>query len=84
MFDHLDIRLGDATDLEFDAETFDYALFSYGGIDAIRPEKRRERAFEEIKRVLKPNGIFRIATITRCIRCPHSFSIAIMSSTTIF
>jgi len=58
MFDHLDIRLGDATDLEFDAETFDYALFSYGGIDAIRPEKRRERAFEEIKRVLKPNGIF--------------------------
>lgn len=58
LFGDLDIRLGDATDLGFDADTFDYVLFSYVGLDAIRPEADRIRALEEIHRVLKPRGLF--------------------------
>jgi ubiquinone/menaquinone biosynthesis C-methylase UbiE len=48
----------DATNLkEFDDETFDFALFSYNGLDCISNEDRL-KALSEIYRVLKNGGIF--------------------------
>lgn len=57
-FDDLDVRVGDATDLEFDDGSFEHVLFSWVGIDAIRPAWLRRRALFEIRRVLKPGGVF--------------------------
>jgi ubiquinone/menaquinone biosynthesis C-methylase UbiE len=45
-----------ATDLGFDDETFDYAFFSFNGIDLIVPEARRAQTLREIWRVLRPGG----------------------------
>lgn len=53
----IDYRLMSATDLKFDDASFQYALFSFNGIDCIYPEERRKQALEEIHRVLKPGGI---------------------------
>jgi ubiquinone/menaquinone biosynthesis C-methylase UbiE len=49
---------GDATELGFRDETFDYALFSFNGIDLLYPEDERHAALSEIHRVLNPGGIF--------------------------
>lgn len=48
----------DAASLAFEDETFDYVIFSYNGLDLLRPEKKRHEALQEIYRVLKPGGIF--------------------------
>lgn len=53
----IDYRLMSATDLEFEDASFDYALFSFNGIDCIYPERRRKQALKEIHRCLKPGGI---------------------------
>lgn len=58
LFDDLDIRIGDATSLQFEPETFEYVLFSWGGIDVIHPERNRIRTLREIHRVLEPGGVF--------------------------
>ena len=57
-FPTIDFRIGDACDLQFGDEAFEYALFSFNGIDHIHPERRRIRALREIHRVLKPGGLF--------------------------
>lgn len=49
---------GDATELGFRDETFDYVLFSFNGIDLLYPEDERHEALREIYRVLSPDGIF--------------------------
>ena len=49
---------GDATELGFRTGAFDYALFSFNGIDLLRPAAERRAALREIYRVLKPGGVF--------------------------
>jgi len=58
----IDFRLGNACDLNFDSEIFDYTLFSFNGIDYIYPEKNRLRVLREINRCLKPGGLFVFST----------------------
>ena len=57
-FPNIDFRIGNACDLKFSDEGFDYALFSFNGIDLIYPEKERIKAIKEISRILKDEGIF--------------------------
>ncbi|WP_226481962.1 class I SAM-dependent methyltransferase [Natrinema amylolyticum] len=54
--------VSEAMSLPFDDETFDYVLFSYNGIDHIIPEGKRYMTLLEIRRVLKPEGIFLFST----------------------
>jgi ubiquinone/menaquinone biosynthesis C-methylase UbiE len=59
--DHLggwEFKVCDVRSMEMLAEnSFDFILFAYNGIDYISYDDR-EKAFEEIKRVSKPGGIF--------------------------
>ena len=61
-FPHLDVRVGDAADLRFDDDAFDYVLFSHSGIDYLHPECDRLAALREIRRVLTPGGLFAFST----------------------
>jgi SAM-dependent methyltransferase len=54
----IDFRIMSATSLDFPDSYFDYAIFSFNGIDYIYPESRRFEALKEIYRVLKPGGLF--------------------------
>ncbi len=59
------ILCGDATDMkEFDNETFDFALFSYNGIDSVSHEDRL-KILKETYRVLKKGGIFMFSSHNR-------------------
>lgn len=57
-FPHLQFEVGDATQLGYKDETFDYVVFTNVGLDYIYPEAQRRQALREIYRVLKPGGIF--------------------------
>lgn len=50
--------VADAADLSlFESASFDSVVFSYNGLDYLYPERRRERALAEIRRVLRPGGV---------------------------
>lgn len=66
----IDFRVDDATDLQFESNEFDYALFSHNGIDYIHPEAKRERAFRELRRVLRPGGVLVFSTHNAWYRFP--------------
>lgn len=51
-----DIRIGDATALEFRDQSFDVVVFSFNGIDYVSGPNR-QREYSEINRVLVPEGI---------------------------
>lgn len=57
---NLDIKfvVGDATSLEFSDNTFDGAIFANNGWAQIPGKQYRQKALNEIYRVLKPGGIF--------------------------
>lgn len=59
---HIEFHVGDASNLGFRAETFDYVLFSWNGMSEL-PEGPRLDALEEIRRVLKPGGKFAFSTM---------------------
>jgi len=61
-YPHATFVLGDARDLRlFGDRSFDFALFSYNGIDYM-PHDGRLCALNEINRVLKPGGYFMFST----------------------
>ncbi len=65
------IAVGDARDLaEFDAETFDFVLFSFNGLDAVS-NNGRIQALREINRVLKTGGTFMFSSHNRDYRYFH-------------
>jgi SAM-dependent methyltransferase len=51
-----------ACDLAFDADSFDAVFFSANGIMTIPGKEMRQKAFNEIYKVLKPGGIFIFTT----------------------
>ncbi|MFC7068816.1 class I SAM-dependent methyltransferase [Halobaculum lipolyticum] len=55
----------DAASLPFADDAFDAVLFSYNGIDELRPAGARRAALAEVARVLVPGGTFAFATRNR-------------------
>lgn len=57
---HPDIMFleGDATNLVFPDDSFDFVLFSFNGLDCIYPEIERVQAMKEAHRILKRGGGF--------------------------
>jgi ubiquinone/menaquinone biosynthesis C-methylase UbiE len=60
-FPRVDIRVGDARALEFADASFDVVVFSINGLDAISHDDRK-LALHEIRRVLRPTGVFMFST----------------------
>lgn len=59
------IMCSDATNLkEFEAETFDFVLFSYNGLDCVSNEQRL-MVLNEVNRVLKKGGVFMFSSHNR-------------------
>lgn len=52
----IDYRVGDATNLDFPDHSFDYIFFSNQGWTFISPANERQKAMDEMARVLKPGG----------------------------
>lgn len=49
---------GDASNLDFPNSSFDIVFFSFNGIDCIHPEKKLLDTIKEIRRILRPNGLY--------------------------
>jgi ubiquinone/menaquinone biosynthesis C-methylase UbiE len=57
-FPHLEFHMADAADLSsFAGGSFDAVVMAYNGIDNLMPDEARHRAWSEIHRVLKPEGV---------------------------
>lgn len=62
LFPEIDFRVADITDTSFGSASFDYVVFSFFGLDYIKPASERRGALREIRRLLKPSGIFLFST----------------------
>jgi ubiquinone/menaquinone biosynthesis C-methylase UbiE len=58
-------RVVDATELEFEDNVFDGAIFGFNGLMQIPKKERREQALREIMRVIRPEGWFVFTTHDR-------------------
>lgn len=56
-FPDIEFRIGDVRDTSFESNAFEYAVFSFYGLDYVLPKSERVRALREIRRVLKPSGV---------------------------
>lgn len=61
----IEYRVGDATKLDFQDESFDNALFSFNGMMQIPGEANRNKAIREAYRVIRPGGYFIFTTHSR-------------------
>ena len=61
------LLVNDACTLSFRADEFDVIIFSGNGIDLIYPFEKRAAALHEIKRVLRPGGLFIFSSHNHCI-----------------
>ena len=52
------VAVADACALPYAAESWDGVIFAFNGLMCMRGQADRERALPEIRRVLKPGGIF--------------------------
>lgn len=69
----IDVRQGDARDLsEFPSSRFKLVLFSYNGLDNL-DRAGRLSVYDEVRRVLRPDGIFAYSTLFKSSPI-HSFS----------
>jgi len=58
-FPNLNFMLADASELSmFNECSFDAVVFSFNGLDSIRPRAKREQCVRECCRVLRPGGVF--------------------------
>jgi len=62
---NLPLRVCDATDLEFEDNVFDGAIFGFNGLMQIPQASRREQALSEIFRVIRPGAWFVLTTHDR-------------------
>jgi len=53
----VDFQVADVRNLPFESAAFDYAVFSFYGLDYVLPRAERLAALREIYRVLKPSGV---------------------------
>ncbi len=56
LYSNIDFKEMDARDLDFEDGSFDVVFFSFNGIDNLASLEERDKAINEIKRVLKPGG----------------------------
>lgn len=66
-------RIGKASDINFNDEYFDYAIFSNNGLGQIPGKGERQRALSEISRVLKPGGTLILCVHQRYYLSPTLF-----------
>lgn len=57
-FSGIEFLVSDAATLPFSDNSFEYVIFAYNGIDYLLPEQRRREALREIRRVIRPSGVF--------------------------
>ncbi|NNF36151.1 MAG: class I SAM-dependent methyltransferase [Saprospiraceae bacterium] len=54
--------VGDATDLNYENQSFDVVFFSFNGMMSIPSQAKRDQALNEIRRILKPDGLYIFTT----------------------
>ncbi len=57
-FPQIHFEVADVRALPFEDSSFDVVFFSFNGLDYLSPKSERMKGLEEIKRVLKPGGVF--------------------------
>jgi ubiquinone/menaquinone biosynthesis C-methylase UbiE len=64
-FPSTDFRVMDVVKMDFPDNSFDVLVFSYNGLCYVHPEEKRMAAINEIKRVLKPGGVYIFSSFNR-------------------